>query len=724
MATLVLTAIGTAVGGPLGGALGALVGQQADRALFGGSSREGPRLKELSVTTSSYGQPIARHFGRMRVAGTVIWATDLSESSSTEGGKGKPKTTTYSYSANFAVALSSTPILDVGRVWADGNLLRGSSGDLKVEGELRIYLGHGNDQVDPLISADQGATTPAFRDCAYVVFENLQLADFGNRIPALTFEIISDLEPSLQLSSLLPEVGEHPEEGALDHVLGFADEGGPLSGTLSSLRKVFPLVCKTSKDGLSITTIDAASDDVSLLPEKVSVETNAAEERFKSRGQTLGKEPLALRYYDDGRDYQPGVQRTIGRRPLGQEVVIDLPATLNAEGAKALAVENTSRARWQNEKMIWRIAELDPSIQSGSLVYVPDTPGLWLVDSWEWNDESITLELTRVVNATLASTGSDGGATRQPIDISLGRTELLAFELPPESSSDANQSSVFVAASSASTNWHGAALYREQGSVLQPVGSVEKKRATIGLLTEALGPSTSLFFEPEATVDLQLIADDLVFDDTDISGLASGANRLMVGGEALQFQRAIPLGAARWRLCGLLRGRAGTEWPAQIEHPPQTPVILLNEYLTPISQSQSLTQFGDRLAAIGRGDEQAVFAEVMNAGLSLRPLTPVHPRAIFLDDTSVQFCWTRRARGHWQWDYGYDVPLVEQTETYLVGYGPVASPRSAFTTHQPSIVLTQEQLSDLSSQYGADSLWVSQIGTYARSQPLLLKNIN
>ena len=133
MATLLLTAVGTAVGGPLGGALGALVGQQADRALFGGSSQEGPRLKELSVTTSSYGQPIARHFGRMRVAGTVIWATDLSESSSTEGGKGKPKTTTYSYSANFAVALSSTPILDVGRVWADGNLLRGSSGDLKVE---------------------------------------------------------------------------------------------------------------------------------------------------------------------------------------------------------------------------------------------------------------------------------------------------------------------------------------------------------------------------------------------------------------------------------------------------------------------------------------------------------------------------------------------------------------------------------------------------------------
>ena len=77
MATIVLTALGTAVGGPIGGALGALVGQQADQAIFGVNSREGPRIKELSVTTSSYGQPMPRYFGRMRAGGSVIWATDL-----------------------------------------------------------------------------------------------------------------------------------------------------------------------------------------------------------------------------------------------------------------------------------------------------------------------------------------------------------------------------------------------------------------------------------------------------------------------------------------------------------------------------------------------------------------------------------------------------------------------------------------------------------------------
>ena len=55
MATLVFSALGTLVGGPLGGAIGALVGHQIDGAIIGRGMREGPRLKELPVTTASYG---------------------------------------------------------------------------------------------------------------------------------------------------------------------------------------------------------------------------------------------------------------------------------------------------------------------------------------------------------------------------------------------------------------------------------------------------------------------------------------------------------------------------------------------------------------------------------------------------------------------------------------------------------------------------------------------
>ena len=111
MATLVLTAVGNVFGGPIGGAIGATLGQIIDRnLLFKPKGREGPRLTELAVQGSSYGAPIPRLFGTIRVAGSVIWATDLVEHRATSGGKGRPKVTSYSYTASFAVALSSRPI--------------------------------------------------------------------------------------------------------------------------------------------------------------------------------------------------------------------------------------------------------------------------------------------------------------------------------------------------------------------------------------------------------------------------------------------------------------------------------------------------------------------------------------------------------------------------------------------------------------------------------------
>ena len=110
MATLVFTAVGTLIGGPLGGALGALAGGVVDRAVIGSSNREGPRLKELAISTSSYGSAIARPYGRLRLPGSIIWTTDMVEDSDTSGGgKGGPSVTSYSYSVSFAVAVIDRP---------------------------------------------------------------------------------------------------------------------------------------------------------------------------------------------------------------------------------------------------------------------------------------------------------------------------------------------------------------------------------------------------------------------------------------------------------------------------------------------------------------------------------------------------------------------------------------------------------------------------------------
>ena len=113
MATLVLTAVGGLIGGPIGAMLGGLAGQSIDRELlFKPKGREGPRLTELALQTSSYGTPIPRLFGMLRVAGTVIWATDLVEHRHREGGKGRPTVPIFVASGRLtdrAAAVSVSP---------------------------------------------------------------------------------------------------------------------------------------------------------------------------------------------------------------------------------------------------------------------------------------------------------------------------------------------------------------------------------------------------------------------------------------------------------------------------------------------------------------------------------------------------------------------------------------------------------------------------------------
>lgn len=723
MSTLILTAVGSAFGGPIGGAIGGLIGQQIDMAVFGGGSRQGLRLRELAITTSSYGNAIPRQFGRMRVPGTVVWSTDLMESKRKDKSrKGQPSTVAYSYSASFAVALSSTPLARIGRIWADGNLLRGVAGDLKTGGTMRFYPGHGDDPVDPLIAAAKGAQAPAFRDCAYVVFENLELADFGNRIPALSFEIFAaGKDDAVSLAQLVPAAVLATGASTIAHTRGLADEGGPLGGTLAAIDQVIPLVCTSGSDGLTISPRGQVRGAVFTLPPQLSQSDRALEEtRHKQRAGVPTRQPAAVRYYDEERDYQPGVQRALGTRRAGREQVIDLPATLTASGARQLASDSANRARWQHETVTWQIGELDPRILPGAILRLPDTPGHWLLRSWEWLDRGIELELERLSPRLAAPRASDAGGGSPPTDLVIPPTRIAVVEIPPESSANPATPLIVAAVSGQNRAWRGAALFAVQGTALVDLGSSGSQRAVIGVLSEALPPSPASLFEPQATATMDLVAEDLGLADTDMAGLAAGANRMMVGNEVIQFARAEPLGSGRWRVSGLLRGRGGTEPGAALGHGAQTPVVLLDDRLVPLDPVLSPPLSTTRIAAIGTGDSDAVIASLTNPGLSRRPLCPVHPRRFIDSDQAQVFHWTRRARGQWRWDDGVEVPLIEERELYLIGFGPVDAPHVTWSRSEPWLRLTPEILADLLGTFGSGPLWVKQVGTFDQSPPLQL----
>lgn len=239
MAALVLSVAGGAAGavfGPAGAIAGriagALAGNIIDRSLFAQNrTAQGPRLTDLDVMASTEGAPIPRVYGRARLSGQVIWATRLEEVVSTRtdtsgGGKGgdmvsgpTTTTTTYSYYANFAVGLCEGEIGRVGRIWADGD-------PLDVSGlNIRVHRGSEDQAADDLIVAKEGAANaPAYRGLAYVVFERLPLANFGNRIPQLSFEIVRPvgrLERMARAVTLIPGTTEFGyETSAVVRVLG------------------------------------------------------------------------------------------------------------------------------------------------------------------------------------------------------------------------------------------------------------------------------------------------------------------------------------------------------------------------------------------------------------------------------------------------------------------------------------------------------------------------
>ncbi len=725
MASLILTAVGTAIGGPVGGALGAVIGRAVDQQVFGLGSREGPRLRELSVTTSSYGQPIPRQFGQVRTAGTIIWSTDLIENKeSNGGGKGGGSTTSYSYSASFAVAVSSTPLAAIGRIWADGTLLRGTAGDLKVEGIMRSYLGAGDQAADPLIEAAQDGIAPAFRDLAYVVFENLDLSSFGNRIPALTFEVFGEQADSagapVTLKQLAPDTVEPVAGNGLEGLLGLSDEGGAIGNLVTTLSAIYPIACATTADGATLGLESSMSERSVELPEQLHSTGHATSDRTATASDGI---PFALRYYDHARDYQPSVQRASARRYPGRELMLDLPATMASAEARSLVTQQANRSQWKAGSRILRIAALDPDMKPGCNISIPDRPGDWRLKSWEWDEQGIALTLERMSPLSELVLAGDTGSFIEPVDHQPGPTTLKVFEAPPLTSAVVESSMVLAAASAESDAWRGAALYSSSGLGLERAASLGPARSLIGTLVEPLASSSGMLFEPDSEMLVELVAEDLAPLDTTMVGLANGTNRVLVGGEVLQFLRATPVSSRQWRLCGLLRGRGATEGRALSGHEAGADVVFLDESLVTLSTTITQSQIAEEWVAIGLGDSEPATSSLVNSGLSTRPPAPVHPQANRQPDGTLVCTWVRRARGQWLWAESLELPLVEQEESYLIGYGYEDAPIASWRSPTPSFELSPATQLLLAAQAGGLALWVKQIGTFSNSAAVRLTTL-
>lgn len=713
MATLVLSTVGTALAGPIGGLLGSLVGQSIDQQLIGGGPRKGPRLGDLGVQTSSYGTPIPRIYGTMRVAGTIVWATDLKEDSELQGdGKSQPETVVYTYSASFAVALSCRRAMDVRRIWADGKLIRGAAGDLKVAAKFRFHPGSEAQAVDPLIGSIEGiGETPAYRGLALAVFEDLQLGSFGNRIPSLTFELVADEGGGVAIGEMLADASD----GAIlcddaRSVGGYAAHGQDIESAIAPLIEAFAVELHDGGDALRSPAEESLrSPSLEQLGASADIKGSAVVEREQAPATSLPV-ALALSYYDPGRDYQTGQARVSTPAASRVSRALTLPCVLDAGRAKATAESLLLRAWALRERLTIRLPLDHLDVCPGAVFRLPGVAGDWVVEEVEIERFVVTVTL-RAAWAHAGSRSADPGRSLPQADVVAEPTRLALFDLPDPATS---QPILTLAAASPSGGWRPVPIEIHIGGVLSASRTAQGE-AALGHALTLLGNGQASLLDLINSLDVQLANPDHWLQSRDDAALAMGANLALVGDEVIQFGQAQALAPGKFRLSRLLRGRRGSEW-AMAGHAAGEGFVLVNAS-TLKAIPLPIESLGSTLTVTAGGPGDAADPPTASRaanGEAMRPLSPVHLRASSTLDGGLFVGWMHRSRQAWAWTDEVEAPPDPSVQGYrlrLVGPSGAIERDFAGTTGN----FTAAEVAPLGA--GPIEVQLRQIGTLMLSRP-------
>lgn len=690
MASLVLTVVGTAVAGPFGGLVGGLIGTYLDQAfifpaIFGRPS--GPRLEDLQVQTAAEGSYARFVLGpQNRTAGTLIWASDFIEHESSD----KKGPTIYTYSVHAAVAVCEGPIRKIKRVWADSKVIYEDGVKDSRVGDIRIYTGTTTQTVDPLIDASDPGNTPAYRGTCYVVIENLDVTDWGNRIPNFSFEIVADVQMPVQdaIEKITERAGLAAEEVNTDRVPGCL-RGYVVLGPQETVRIIDPLMTAFSlgaRDDNGVLTFwrRGEEDHYGVIPDadlgahEYGQEASAHLIKITDTREFQLPSQIAVQHVDPDWDLQQGSQRERMVNSTNTDVTsLTLPLTMSVDEAREVA-----------KTLLWsghaerRLVEFDlpPSYiraQEGDLMTVA------LTDSGVTATVRI-IEIGRGYNYLLRVKGhvTELGTysqaanvdRRAPGDGGLRPTPLLWYilDIPAITSNHLQVLGFYVAAAftQSATAWRGAQGFKSSDGTNYEEAWVHTRESSIGVTETALEDlsASPLWWDNVNTVDV-FMHEGTLASATEAEVL-NGANRALVGDEIIGFKTATLISTRRYRLSGLLRGLRDTQEKIA-GHVIGERFILLSlgqlAFYTGLEQSDIGAERYYRDVPSGADASTSPVQTATPMAATFRHFTPCHLTAV--KDTADNDClisWVRRSRAITAPFAVGAAPLLDSVETYIV----------------------------------------------------------
>jgi hypothetical protein len=738
----------------IGSAIASFAFNYAVSALFATEqkySQEGDRLNDLAVVGSQYGAGIPILHGRGRLPGNVIWATPLREvvtrSTESAGGKGgggaEVTTTTYAYYADFAALLcagnaANRPL----RIWADKKLLWEApsttphlTGTLSGGGTFEFMPGGPSQMPSSIMQGHLGAdNTPAYRGRCLIVFNDLPVNQFGNRVPAIEVEVVAgEADAAAYVATLILDLCKLAglTESQVDvtevsqEATGARITPGAAGKLLEQVLTGLGLQSVYNGSAIAFRPIEqTVGDDIPETDLLAEGENRFPRQRMREDGLPR---VVTVSHTDPDRDFQANAQTA--RRQVTrsvESVVVSTPLAITAAAAADVADALlyriwTARNRYGEFGLPNRYLEIEPGDVRGIVVdgrrHVVRFRKITIGANGALRCEGEAYDASVLAGAGSGGSGEFPGQTL-PV---YGETTLRLYNAPPLTDAESQQIGYRLAATGSGASWRSGVLEvsYDSGATWAAVAALPSYTvmgfcgSTLPDPPEHIGAGN---IDTVSTVDVTVIRGELESVTDEL--LLAGANRAYVGSEMIQFGTATLIGPSTYRLSRLLRGRRATEWAMTDHGADEGFTMLAGSVFVPAQVSDigperlyRMTPFG---AAAGSGVEES-FAI---SGESARPWSPVDVRGT-RTGADLSITWIRRSRVGTELPDTGDIPFDDATEAYEVEILDGSDVVRTLTTVTANVTYTEsQQINDFGSAQSAVDVRVYQRNNLVgRSRP-------
>jgi hypothetical protein len=585
--------------------------------------------------------------------------------------------------------------------WSDNAVLTMKGAD-----NIRVYYGKDEQLPDTAMATALDQPVPAYVNRAHIVFDTLQLADYGNRIPSFSFEVVQyddvrhkdvivDLFSRAGLDDTYYDVDSLPEDGQTSQVLGYSiTSSTSLRSAMEQVLEAFRIDVSEVGDELLFRERDRDVDYIIDYNDLAAMEPGkrvdpAGKIEYTLRDPTELPKTLTTRFKDVERMYQPNSARW--GRAFGDGIQIssaDLPLVLPSSMAKA----------WTQDKMhdLWyeRISVRFKLPPKYAFIYPTD---IVQINGAVMDADDLTVKITRRTRgvngifdieavlhvATLYvpkpgevrdtnmdnSTWNQQGSLHQP---QVAFVAPIMLDLPPLL--DTAQPIGFYFGISASDDFAGATLYRSvDGGITYSAMVTANARATAGYTgTSALLPVNPGLYDDDSVIYVQLDNATDTLSSITIEQLYAGFNACVIGNEVVQFTSAILQGDGTYKLTGFMRGLRGTD----DRDIPNTHVNGERFVLLSIDTIYDLVDFlgsigapsSYKLVATGSTLAAATAFSFTNTGQRNKPLSPTLIASSRDGSNNITITWARRDRLYQGSISGTDLPNSESILSFRLEF--------------------------------------------------------